>query len=133
MFFYNVGMKFIESVGGVNPVGHYSTGVLLENGFLFLSGQISIDSNGVIIGSTVGEQTKNILNNISRILSELGYSKEDVFRVVVYITDISKFQEFNEVYKEFFGNHKPVRTTVEVKGLPKGALVEIEVSAFKKV
>lgn len=126
-------MKFIESVGGVNPVGHYSTAVLLDNGFLFLSGQISIDSNGIIIGSTIEEQTKHIFNNVLRILSEVGYSKEDIFKVVVYITDISKFQEFNEVYKEFFGSHKPVRTTVEVKGLPKGALVEIEIYAFKKL
>lgn len=126
-------MRFLDSVGGVNPVGHYSTAVLLDNGFLFLSGQISIDSSGNIIGSSIREQTKNILNNVLRILGELGYSKEDIFKVVVYITDISKFQEFNEVYKEFFGTHKPVRTTVEVKALPKGALVEIEVSAFKKL
>ncbi|MFN4245211.1 MAG: RidA family protein [Brevinematia bacterium] len=126
-------MKFIDDVGDIKPVGHYSTCVILDNGFLFLSGQISIDNNGNIIGSTIREQTQNILNNISRILGELGYSKENIFKVVVYLTDMSKFQEFNDEYKKFFGNLKPVRTTVGVKELPKSALIEIEISAFKKL
>lgn len=119
-------MKFANEIGGVKPVGHYSTAVVLPNGFAFLSGQIAE-------GSSVEEQTRNVLNNISKILSELGYSKNDIFKVVVYIKDISKFSQFNEVYKEFFGEHKPVRTTVEVSRLPKDSLIEIEVSAFKPV
>jgi len=124
-------MKFLNPSSGVKPVGHYSTVVLLQNGFLFLSGQISIDNEGNSMGDTVGEQTKIILSNIKNILSELNYNITDIFKVVVYIRDISKFGEFNKVYKEFFGEHKPVRTTVEVSNLPKGALIEIEVSAFK--
>lgn len=124
-------MEFFNSVGKVKPVGHYSTAVVLNNGFLFLSGQISIDENGDIVGDSIKDQTKNILENVKRIISDLGYSVENIFKVVVYITDISKFSEFNEVYRSFFGEHKPVRTTVEVSNLPKGALVEIEVSAFK--
>jgi 2-iminobutanoate/2-iminopropanoate deaminase len=124
-------MKFLNPSSGVKPVGHYSTAVLLQNGFLFLSGQISIDNEGNSMGDTVGEQTKIILSNIKNVLSELNYNITDIFKVVVYIRDISKFGEFNEVYKEFFGEHKPVRTTVGVSNLPKGALIEIEVSAFK--
>jgi 2-iminobutanoate/2-iminopropanoate deaminase len=125
------GMKFLNPSSGVKPVGHYSTAVLLPNGFLFLSGQISIDNEGTIVGSTIREQTRIILSNIKNVLNELSYDVTDIFKVVVYIRDISKFGEFNEVYKEFFGEHKPVRTTVEVSNLPKGALIEIEVSAFK--
>ncbi len=125
-------MKFFNHFSGVKPVGHYSTAVLLPNGFLFLSGQISIDSNGDIIGNTIKEQTKVILSNIKNVLNELNYDITDIFKVVVYIKDIGKFSEFNEVYKEFFGEHKPVRTTVEVSNLPKGALIEIEVSAFRE-
>ncbi|MGC8767225.1 MAG: RidA family protein [Brevinematia bacterium] len=124
-------MKFFDSVDSVKPVGHYSTAVVLPNGFVFISGQISIDEFGNLTGNTLRDQAKNIFNNVKKILSELGYSIENIFKVVVYITDIGKFSEFNEIYKEFFGNHKPVRTTVEVSKLPKGALVEIEVSAFK--
>ncbi|MCX8028793.1 MAG: RidA family protein [Brevinematales bacterium] len=118
-------MKFFEEVGGLKPLGHYSTAVILENGMLFLSGQIDIQEN------TVSGQTRNILKNINTILSELGYSKKNIFKVVVYITDISKFSDFNDAYREFFEDHKPVRTTIGVKELPKGALVEIEVYAFK--
>lgn len=124
-------MRFFDDVGGISPVGHYSTCVVLDNGFLFLSGQISIDSNGNIVGNTLREQTRYILENISKILNEVGYSKNDIFKVVVYLKDISKFSEFNDEYKNFFGEIKPVRTTVGVSELPKGALIEIEVYAFK--
>lgn len=125
-------MKFIDKAGSSNPIGHYSTAVELENGILLLSGQISIDESGNLVGTTVAEQTRNVLKNIKSILSELGYGIEDISKVTIFITDISKFSEVNEVYKEFFGNHKPVRTTVGVSGLPKGALVEIEVLAYRR-
>lgn len=124
-------MRFFDKVGGVNPVGHYSTAVVLSNGFLFLSGQVSIDESGNIVGDTVSEQTKNILKNVSNILLEVGYSKENIISVTVYISDMSKFPEFNEEYKKFFGDHKPTRTTVGVNSLPKGALVEISIIAFR--
>ncbi|MEN2998907.1 MAG: RidA family protein [Brevinematia bacterium] len=124
-------MEFFEKVGGITPVGHYSFAVKLDNGLLYLSGQISIDEAGNLVGSTVAEQARNILKNVEKVLLEAGYSTRDVFKVVVYITDMSKFSEFNEVYKEFFGEHKPVRTTVGVRELPRGALVEIEAYAYK--
>ncbi len=125
-------MRFENPSTGPKPVGHYSICSVLPNGFVFLSGQIAIDpETNSIKGETVFEQTRIILQNISKILFELGYSIENIFKVNVYIRDIAKFGEFDKVYSEFLGNHKPVRTTVEVSNLPKNALIEIEVAAYK--
>jgi 2-iminobutanoate/2-iminopropanoate deaminase len=111
---------FINPASGPAPIGPYSTAVRTGNGFLFLSGQISPGSG------TVAGQTENILSNIGKIVKECSFSLKDIIKTTVYMTDMGKFAEMNNIYSGFFGEHKPVRTTVEVKGLPGGALVEIE-------
>ncbi len=126
------GFKFFNSETTPLPVGPYSTGVLLGNGFLFLSGQISIDSNGEIVGESTREQTKNILENVRNILSEKNYSIRDIIKCNVYLKNINDFKDMNEVYEKFFNGHKPIRTTIEVSNLPKNALVEIEVVCFRE-
>ncbi len=123
--------QFINPESGPQPAGPYSTAVLTANGFLFLSGQISLDpATGNLNGRTVSEQAVIILNNIKNIVEECSFSLQDIIKVVIYITDISQFAELNKLYEQFFGSHKPVRTTVEVSRLPKGALVEIEAVCF---
>lgn len=112
--------EFINPASVPAVIGPYSTAVRTGGGFLFLSGQISPG------GDSVGSQAASILKNIKKIVEECSFSVEDVVKTVVYITDIGKFAELNEIYAEFFGAHKPARSTVDVKGLPKGALVEIE-------
>lgn len=126
------GFKFFNSSETSLPVGPYSTGVILNNGFLFLSGQISLNKNGELIGKDIKEQTENILNNIKTILNEKGYSIYDIIKCTVYLKNMSDFKEMNEVYENFFNGHKPVRTTIEVSNLPKNALVEIEIVCFRK-
>ena len=124
--------RFINAASGPKAVGPYSTAAETDNGFLFLSGQIPLDpASGNIKGVTVAEQTATILTNISGILSELGYQKSDIIKCVIYTTDLSQFPELNQVYESFFGGHKPVRSTVGVSALPKGALVEIEATGRK--
>ena len=114
------------------PVGPYSQAVKV-GGFLFLSGQIGIDPKTSKLKEGFRQQVEQVFENIHSILLEGGYSWEDVVRVVVYLKDLSKFQEFNQIYQEVFKDVKvkPVRTTVEVSRLPLDALVEMEITAYK--
>ena len=112
-------------------IGPYSQAVKTNN-LLFTSGQIAIDpATGNIVGSNITEQAEQVLKNISAILSEAGYSLSDVVKTTVFITDMSKFAELNDIYSKFFNGATPARSAVEVSALPKGALVEIETIASK--
>ncbi|MEJ7620635.1 MAG: Rid family detoxifying hydrolase [Aquificaceae bacterium] len=115
------------------PVGPYSQ-ALMAGGFLFLSGQIGIDPNTGKLREGFTDQVKQVFDNIEAILQAGGAGKENIVRVVVYLKDISLFKEFNALYEDFFRDVpvKPVRTTVEVSGLPLDALVEIEITALVK-
>lgn len=115
------------------PVGPYSQ-ALIAGGFLFLSGQIGIDPNTGKLKESFTDQVKQVFDNIEAILQASGVDKKSIVRVVVYLKDISLFKEFNTLYEDFFKDVpvKPVRTTVEVSGLPLGALVELEITALAK-
>ncbi len=115
------------------PVGPYSQ-ALMAGGFLFLSGQIGIDPETGKLREGFTDQVKQVFDNIEAILQAGGVGKENIVRVVVYLKDISLFKEFNALYEDFFKDVpvKPVRTTVEVSGLPLGALVELEITALVK-
>ncbi len=115
------------------PVGPYSQ-ALIAGGFLFLSGQIGIDPYTQKLRERFTDQVKQVFDNIEAILRAGGVGKESIVKVVVYLKDISLFKEFNALYEDFFKDVpvKPVRTTVEVSGLPLGALVELEITALVK-
>ncbi len=115
------------------PVGPYSQ-ALIAGGFLFLSGQIGIDPETGKLREGFTNQVKQVFDNIEAILQAGGVGKENIVRVVVYLKDISLFKEFNSLYEDFFKDVpvKPVRTTVEVNGLPLDALVELEITALVK-
>lgn len=113
------------------PIGPYSQAIKVSN-FLFLSGQIPLDSNsGEILGLTIEEQTEQVLKNIAAILKEAGYDFSDIIKTTIFLKDINDFPKMNKIYERFFNQPYPVRSTVEVSNLPKGALVEIEAVAFK--
>ncbi|MEX0569230.1 MAG: RidA family protein [Candidatus Njordarchaeota archaeon] len=114
------------------PVGPYSQAIK-AGGFLFVAGQIPIDpkTNKIVYGD-IKEQTKVVVNNIKSILKAAGMSLENVVLVHVFLSDISKFGEFNDVYAEYFSEHKPARVTVEVSRLPKNVQIEISVIAYKE-
>ncbi len=115
------------------PVGPYSQ-ALIAGGFLFLSGQIGIVPETGKLREGFTDQVKQVFDNIEAILQAGGAGKENIVRVVVYLKDISLFKEFNALYEDFFRDVpvKPVRTTVEVSGLPLDALVELEITALVK-
>lgn len=112
-------------------IGPYSQAVE-ANGMLFISGQIPINPTvGKIEAEDVAGQAHQVFKNIEAILSEAGYSFDDVVKTTVFIADMALFPELNEVYKQYYKSDCPARSTIAVKGLPLGALVEIETIAVK--
>lgn len=112
-------------------IGPYSQAVVFGN-TVYISGQLPIDAEaGKITAETAKEQTRQSLKNIEYILAEENLTLSDVLKVTVLLSDISNFQDMNEVYAEFFKEPFPARVAYEVAALPAGALVEIDVIAGK--
>ena len=109
-------------------VGAYSQAIKSEN-LLFCSGQIALDpASGVLNGSDIKSQTEQVMQNISAVLAASGANFDDVVKTTCFLADINDFAEFNAVYAKYFTG-KPARSCVAVSALPKGALVEVEVTA----
>jgi 2-iminobutanoate/2-iminopropanoate deaminase len=108
---------------GPAPAGPYSHAVI-ANGFVYLSGQGPVDPDTGTMPDSFADQVRQTLKNVQTILEAAGSSLEDVVKVNAYVTDLTRFAEFNEVYKEFFRNDPPARTTVAAALL--GILVEVD-------
>lgn len=123
-------MKPIYTQGAPNPVGPYSQAIVSGN-FLFLSGQIGIDPQTGKLKDTFEEQVIQIFKNVDEILKCAGATRQNVVKVVVYMTDLSLFPLLNGLYEDFFRDVdvKPARTTIGVSTLPLGAYVEIDITA----
>ncbi|MDP4270734.1 MAG: RidA family protein [Bacteroidota bacterium] len=123
--------KVIATNQAPAAIGPYSQAVEVNN-MLFASGQIPVDpATGEFASDDIVGQTVQVFKNINAILAEAGYTMDDVVKTTVFLADMSYFAEMNAVYAEEFGDCFPARSTVAVKALPKGALVEIEVIAVK--
>lgn len=112
-------------------IGPYSQAIQAGN-LLFCSGQIALDpkSGEVVGGDDAGAQTKQVLDNLDAVLHEGGAGWHSVVKTTIYLKDMGDFAAVNEVYGERFGADAPARATVEVSGLPKGVLVEIDAIAL---
>lgn len=122
----------IATKNAPGAIGPYSQGVKTAGGMLFVSGQIPlVPATGEMVAGGIEAQTQQVLENLSAIVSQAGYALTDVVKTTVYITDMGNFAKVNEVYAKFFVKDCPARVCVEVSGLPKGALVEIDVIAAK--
>lgn len=122
-------MELLNPKNAPKAVGPYSTAVK-SNGFIFVSGQLPIiPESGEFIKGDIKKATEVILTNIKNILEESGSSLNKVVKVNAYMTDLSKFNDFNEVYAKIFGNHKPARAAIQVAALPKDSDIEIEAIA----
>ncbi len=121
----------VKSTGAPAPVGPYSQAIKAGE-YLFLSGQIGIDPSTGKLRETLEDQTLQCLKNIEEILRSAGLGKENLVKLTIYMTDISKFKDVNALYEEFFKevDPKPARVTVGVKELPLNALIEIEALAY---
>lgn len=111
-------------------IGPYSQAIE-SNGFLFCSGQLGMDPVTGEMKTGIEAQMKQILSNIEAVLAAAGLTKENVVKSSIFLIDINEFPLVNDLYASFFGEHKPARSTVGVAGLPKGAVIEIEVIAEK--
>jgi 2-iminobutanoate/2-iminopropanoate deaminase len=110
-------------------IGPYSQGVR-AGGFVFLSGQIPLDPvTGQVTGADIVAQTEQVMKNIEEVLSASGLGFADVVKTTIFLIDLADFSAVNEVYGSRFQQDPPARSTVEVKGLPRGVRVEIEVVA----
>lgn len=123
-------MKSIFSKNAPAAIGPYSHAVVVNN-MVYTSGQIPLTIDGEVIGDDVAEQTKQVLESLSAVLEESGSNLNSVVKTMIFISDMNDFPIINEVYGEYFNEHLPARSCVEVSRLPKDVKVEIEAVALK--
>ena len=122
-------MDFIATNDAPHAIGPYSQAVRSGN-LLFLSGQIPLDpKSGNVIEGDFSAQSRRVFDNLRAVLKAAGADFRNVTRATVYLTDLNNFQTLNAIYAEYFGSHKPARSTVGVAQLPRGAAVEIDLIA----
>lgn len=125
-------LKTIKTDNAPTAIGPYSQGII-ANGFLFTAGQIALDpSTGQIIEGDVKVQTERVLKNLTEVLAAAGVSWKDVVKTTVFLHDMNDFPAVNETYARMIGDARPARSTVQVSGLPRGVLVEIDAIAAVK-
>ena len=122
----------VVAAGLPAPVGPYSPGIQFDR-LIFVSGQGATDpSTGRLAGPDTATQTEQCLRNLQAILRPAGSDLQYVLRCGVFLVDMTEFAQMNAVYARVFGDHRPVRTTVEVSGLPsEGLRVEIDCIAYR--
>ncbi|MWV61468.1 deaminase [Helicobacter saguini] len=123
-------MEIISTNDAPQAIGPYSQAIAIDK-LIFTSGQIPLLPNGDFLLGDIKEQTKQVCENLRAVLIAAGSDLEHVIKTNVYLSDMSLFAEFNEVYGGYFA-HKPARSTVAVKELPRGSKVEVECVAIRK-
>ena len=123
-------MKFVQTTKAPSAIGPYSQATVV-NGMVYTSGQIALLPNGSdeLLSADVATQAKQVLTNLREVLEAAGSSMDKVIKTTIFIADMDDFVTINEIYESFFKEHKPARSTVAVKTLPKNALVEIDAIA----
>ncbi|MGG2085587.1 RidA family protein [Priestia aryabhattai] len=124
-------MLQVQTKNAPQAIGPYSQGIVVNNLF-YSSGQIPLRPDGTLVEGDVQVQATQVFENLKAVLEEAGASLNTVVKATVFIKDMNDFTALNEVYGNYFGDHKPARSCVEVARLPKDVLVEIEVIAFVK-
>ena len=118
--------KTITATGAPDAVGPYQHAVV-SNGLVFCSGQVPIDpATGKLVEGSIGDQTKQCLENLSVVAAAAGAQLSDAVRMGIYVTDMATFKDVNEAYGTYFETDPPARSTVGVAALPLGAQVEID-------
>ena len=125
-------MKIIATKNAPAAVGPYSQGILVKD-TLYVSGQIPyVPETMKPAGEDIKSQTLQSLKNVLGIVEEAGLKKENIIKCGVFMKDLGMFKDMNEVYADFFGDHKPARFAVEVRKLPLDVLVEIDAIVVKE-
>lgn len=122
-------LKRVATERAPQAIGPYSQAMVVGN-MVYTAGQIALDPKTMeIIPGDVAAQTEQVFKNLSAVLEAAGTSLQSVVKTTVFLSDMAHFQTMNEVYARHFGEHRPARSTVAAKGLPKNVAVEIEVVA----
>ena len=122
-------MQYIHTDKAPAAIGPYSQAIKVGD-MVFTSGQIALTPEGEFLDGSVEVQAKQVLKNLSEVLKEAGSSMDRVVKTTIFLADMDDFATINEIYAQAFGDHKPARSTVAVKTLPKNALIEIEAVAL---
>lgn len=123
--------QIINTNSAPAPIGPYNQATLANN-LLFISGQICIDpSTGNLKNRDLQEETHQVMQNLKNILQEAGMDFSNVMKTTIFLTDMSRFSEVNEIYGKYFQGDFPARETVQVSALPKAVSVEISMIAMK--
>lgn len=123
--------KIINTAAAPKPIGPYNQAIL-KGSMLFISGQICIDStSGNLKNQDIQEETHQVMHNLKAILTEAGLDFNNVVKTTIFITDMNRFSEVNEVYGKYFNGDFPARETVQVSALPRFVNVEISMIAMK--
>lgn len=122
-------MEYIATNDAPKAIGPYSQAVKVAN-TIYASGQIPLDpQSGNLVQGDFPTHVRRVFDNLRAVLRQSGADFRHVTKATVYLTDLANFQTLNSIYAEYFGDHKPARSTVGVAALPKGAAVEIDVIA----
>lgn len=122
-------MRFHHTDHAPKAIGPYSQAVSID-GWLYTSGQVAIDpQTGDLVTGGFEDQARRVFENLHQVLASAGCTFKDVVKATVYVIDLADFPKLNNLYAEAMGDHRPARSTVQVAGLPKGALVEIDLVA----
>jgi 2-iminobutanoate/2-iminopropanoate deaminase len=122
--------RTVATAGAPAAIGPYTQGII-ANGFLFTAGQIPLDPATMdIVPGGISEQTERVMQNLQAVLEAAGTSFDRVVKTTCFLSDLTNFAGFNEVYGRYIGANPPGRSTVQVAALPKGSLVEVECIAL---
>ena len=122
--------KRVETASAPAAIGPYSQAII-ANGFVYTAGQIPLDpASGQLVEGDIAEQTRRVMQSLQAILEAAGASLQTVVKTTVFLQDMNDFAAMNGVYAEYFGNHKPARSTVQAARLPRDVKVEIEAIAL---
>ncbi|MBD3798836.1 RidA family protein [Sulfuricurvum sp.] len=122
-------MQNVQTPNAPAAIGPYSQ-AMIANGMVFTSGQIALTPVGDMVDGDVNAQCIQVLTNLKAVLEAAGSSLDKVIKTTIFLADMDDFAVVNTIYAEVFGDHKPARSTVAVKTLPKNALVEIDAIAL---
>jgi len=124
-------MKIVQTENAPQAIGPYSQAMKVGD-FIFTSGQIALTPSGEMIQDNIELQTEQVMKNLQAVLEAAGSSLQNVVKTTIFLANMDDFATVNAIYEKWFDGHKPARSTVAVKTLPKNALVEIECIALNK-
>jgi 2-iminobutanoate/2-iminopropanoate deaminase len=122
-------MEYIQTSNAPAAIGPYSQAIVSQ-GLVYTSGQIALKPDGTLVENDIKKQTRQVFENLRNVLEASGSSPDKVIKANIFLDNMYDFGIVNVLFAEFFGDHKPARSTVAVQTLPKNVLIEIDVVAI---